>query len=279
MHDDDCVKFLQMYLPRLGYRWKGFRKVRKRVCKRISHRIRELELADLPSYQYYLERNKDEWRVLDSFCNITISRFYRDRGIFERLQYEILPALAEKAIRNNQNRVRFWSAGCCSGEEPYTLRILWKLSVLPQVAKQIPLCILATDRDNSILERAREGIYPESSFKDLPLALKEQAFVNLGNSFKLKESFKQEVQFLEQDIRAKMPEGEYDLILCRNLLFTYFRENVQREVFFKMMTRLKPGGFFVVGVHESIPEEQAILIPHGKCIYKKSISNAIRKFS
>ena len=249
MHDDDCVKFLQLCLPRLGYRWKGFRKVRKRVCKRISHRIRELELADLPSYEQYLENNKDEWEVLDFLCNITISRFYRDRGIFETLQSVILPLLAETAVRNNQKQVRCWSAGCCSGEEPYTLRILWKLPVLPQVSPDIPLRIIATDRDRSIIERAKKGIYPEGSFKDLPPEWREQAFDNQENNFQIKEMFQQEVQFLEQDIRRDLPDGEFDLILCRNLVFTYFREDLQREVFFRMMTKLKPGGFFVVGIH------------------------------
>jgi len=270
MHDDDCVKFMQEFLPKLGYQWKGFRKVRKQVCKRIRHRLRELDLSDLPSYRQYLESNNEEGKVLDFLCNITISRFYRDRVIFNRLEAEILPLLAEQTTQNRAKQVRCWSVGCCSGEEPYTLQILWKLSVLPQVETDIPLWIMATDRDCSLIERAKKGIYPEGTFKDMPPEWKVQAFENLENNFHIKEFFQQNVQFLKQDIRKDLPDGEFELILCRNLVFTYFQDNLQREIFYRVMTKLKPGGFFIVGIHETIPEGQNILIPVGKCTYKKS---------
>ena len=122
MHDDDCLRFLQNLLPELGYRWNGFRKVRKQVCKRIRKRVRELDLPDLSSYHQYLGSHRGEFRVLDSLCNITISRFYRDRHVFGTLTSEILPLLAEKANLNQRKQVRCWSAGCCSGEEPFTLQ-------------------------------------------------------------------------------------------------------------------------------------------------------------
>jgi chemotaxis protein methyltransferase CheR len=271
MNDDDCVKFLQEFLPRLGYRWKGFRKVRKQVCKRIRHRLRELDLSDLYSYRQYLESHKGEWKVLDSLCNITISRFYRDRMIFNRLETEILPLLAERAVQNGLEHVRCWSVGSCSGEEPFTLQIIWKLSVLPRVGKDIPLKIIATDRDRSLIERAEKGIYPVGSFKDMPTEWKIQAFENRENNYHIKESLQEDVQFVEQDIRKNLPVGEFDLILCRNLVFTYYQDDLQQEIFYRMMTKLKPGGFFIVGIHESIPEGQNILIPFGKCIYKKRI--------
>ncbi|KPK83671.1 MAG: hypothetical protein AMS27_12210 [Bacteroides sp. SM23_62_1] len=269
MHDTDCINFLQEYLPVLGYRWKGFRKVRRQVCKRIRFRIRELGLTNLHSYRQYLENHLEEEKVLDSLCNITISRFYRDRVIFERLENEILPYLAEKAIRNRQQQVRCWSAGCCSGEEPYTLAILWRLSVLPGIETDIPLQITATDRDPSLIERAGKGIYPGGTFKDMPLEWKDQAFEKRENNFHIKELFRRDVQFLEQDIRYDLPDGEFELILSRNLVFTYFQEDLQLETLHRMMTKLKPGGYFITGIHESIPEGQNILIPFGKCIYEK----------
>jgi len=270
MHENDCVIFLQEFLPKLGYRWKGFRKVKKQVCKRIRNRIRELNLPDLLSYRQYLEIHKEEEKVLDSLCNITISRFYRDRMVFDRLATEILPLLAEKVVQNRQKHVRCWSVGCCSGEEPYTLQMIWKLSVLPRVEKDIPLRITATDRDCSLIGRAGKGIYPEGAFKDMPPEWKVQAFEKWENNFHIKEFFQQDVQFMEQDIRTDLPDGEFELILCRNLVFTYFQEDLQREIFYRMMTKLEPGGFFIVGIHESIPEGQDILIPVGKCIFKKN---------
>lgn len=269
IHDDDCIRFMQKLLPELGYRWKGFRKVRKQVCKRIRHRLRELELPDLNSYHEYLETHREEEKVLDSLCNITISRFYRDKHVFDRLHSEILPLIAEKKSENQQKQVRCWSVGCCSGEEPYSLQILWKLGVMPQLATAIPFRITASDRDAFLIERAKKGTYPAGSLKDMPREWKARAFVNQDPGFQIKKLFQKDIQFVEQDIRMDMPEGEFELILCRNLVFTYFQEYLQLEIFHRMMTRLIPGGFFIIGIHESLPEGQDILIPFGKCIYMK----------
>jgi chemotaxis protein methyltransferase CheR len=269
IHDDDCIRFMQKLLPELGYRWKGFRKVRKQVCKRIRHRLRELDLPDLSSYHQYLEKHREEEKVLDSLCNITISRFYRDKHIFDRLQSEILPLMAEKTPEYKQKQVRCWSVGCCSGEEPYSLQIIWKLAVMPQFETAIPFRITATDRDTSLIERAKKGVYPAGALKDMPREWKTRAFVNQDPMLHVKNEFQKDIQFFKQDIRMDMPEGEFELILCRNLVFTYFQEYLQRDIFNRMMTKLIPGGFFIIGIHESIPEGQNILIPIGKCIYMK----------
>ena len=74
MLDQDCIKFLQSCLPQLGYQWEGFRRVRKQVCKRIQKRLVTLDLPDCSYYYSYLEENAEEWKILDSFCYITIFR-------------------------------------------------------------------------------------------------------------------------------------------------------------------------------------------------------------
>ena len=79
MKNSKCVHFLQWSLPQLHLRWSGFRKVRRQVCKRIQRRLQELELCDISAYQSYLETYPAEWLVLDAYCRITISRFYRDQ--------------------------------------------------------------------------------------------------------------------------------------------------------------------------------------------------------
>ena len=94
MKDEQCVRFLQWALPQLHMRWPGFRKVRKQVCKRVSARMRDLSLTDIDGYKVYLQDHTDEWVELDALCRITISRFYRDQGVFAILQQQVLPALA-----------------------------------------------------------------------------------------------------------------------------------------------------------------------------------------
>src|SRR5262245_46489236 len=124
MKDADCVALLQWALPRLALRWEGFRNVRGQVCKRIARRTAELGLGPIAASRPYLEAHPEEWSFVEGLCRVTISRFFRDRGVFDRLRLEILPELA---VARSEGAVRAWSAGCASGEEPYTLAIVWQL--------------------------------------------------------------------------------------------------------------------------------------------------------
>ncbi len=121
MKNEQCVRFLQWALPQLGMRWPGFRKVRKQVCKRVGQHIQDLGLAGVDEYQVYLEEHPTEWAQLDSLCRITISRFCRDKEVFAALEKEVLPSLVRGVRERGDTNLRIWSAGCGSGEEPYTL--------------------------------------------------------------------------------------------------------------------------------------------------------------
>lgn len=266
------IEFLQWCLPELQYQWKGFRKVRKQVCKRINRRLSELNLPDLSAYRYYLEKNDDEWLILDSLCNITISRFYRDQGIFNIILNDIFPLLAKIASKGNIKEIRCWSAGCGSGEEPYTLKILWDLNIFKKHGINVPLWIVATDRKSEILERAHAGIYSKGSLKEVPEELTNQAFIKYDEGYKLKDKFKTGVEYTVQDIRKQLPKGKFDIILCRNLVFTYFDEDLQINILNKIEGKLAPGGFLIIGAHESLPSVDKTLIPYknNKCIYHRA---------
>jgi chemotaxis protein methyltransferase CheR len=127
MTDNDGVRFLQWGLPRLGLRWPGFRKVRRQIYRRLDDRLKALQLADLAAYRAYLELHASEWEQLDALCRISISRFYRDKGVFECLERDVLPALARLATGRGHGTLACWSLGCAAGEEPYTVAILWRL--------------------------------------------------------------------------------------------------------------------------------------------------------
>jgi chemotaxis protein methyltransferase CheR len=253
MNDPELVAFLRWGLPRAGLRWQGYRKVRGRVRKKLNERLRELELPDIAAYRGRLEADPQEWAVVDALCRITISRFHRDRGVFDHLLRVVLPSLALRASERGAEAIQCWSAGCASGEEPYTLRILWELG-LPAERVRVPLRIVATDIDAPLLERAREGRYPASSLKELPRELLETAFFREGEQSHVRKEFREGVEFHRQDIRSEMPAGPFDLVLCRNLAFTYFDEVGQREVLRGIDARLVAGGYLVVGAHESLPE-------------------------
>jgi chemotaxis protein methyltransferase CheR len=147
-------------------RWAGFRKVRRQVRKRIGRRLEELGLEDLRAYRDVLARRPGEWEVLEGLCRVTISHFYRDRLVFDLLGRRVLPELAS-AVRRQGGRLRCWSAGCASGEEPYTVNILWRLG-LQSLFPEVELEIVATDTDPALLARAERGCYPASSLRSVP---------------------------------------------------------------------------------------------------------------
>ena len=269
MNDQQCVEFLRWSLPRLDYKWQGFRKVRRQICKRLKRRLQELSISDISIYKDYLSNNQKEWAILDSLLYISISRFYRDREIFDLLKNEILPSLAQRALEDDRE-VRCWSAGCCSGEEAYTLQIMWIHAILPLLKSQLRLHIIASDKTSSLLERAKKGIYPEASVRDLPQEFIQLAFLKTDNGYEIKNYLKPDIKFIEQDIRNQCPEGIFDLILCRNLAFTYFEEDLQRAIIGEVVEKLESNGFFIVGSHESIPSGIQHLSPYWKrSIYQK----------
>jgi len=253
MTDAECVALLRWALPRLGLRWPGFRKVRRQVCKRVARRMAALGLAEVAAYRARLEREASEWELLDGLCRITISRFWRDRGVFEHLGARVLPELARRAGVEGRDTLACWSAGCAGGEEPYSLKILWELGPGPGFPG-LRLEVIGSDADPIMVRRARAGLYGGGSLKELPAAWRQAAFEAAGARYRLRPRFRAGVAFARQDIRRRMPEGPFDLILCRNLVFTYFDEAGQRRLARRLARRLRPGGMLVLGKHEAPPE-------------------------
>lgn len=270
LKNQDCCNFLQQNLPRLGLRWAGFRRVRSQVCKRLLRRLRELGLADLAAYQDYLARTPSEWEVFDSLCWISISRFYRDRAVFEHLRCYILPDLAYRLLKAGEEELRCWSIGCGCGEEPYSLRIIWKLYVKPPPPAKLRLHIIATTPDSQLIVRAQAKRYRAGSLRDLPGEMVTHAFLEDPPYFLLKPEFAQHVDFRMQDVRRQLPEGRFHLILCRNLVLTYFSPDLQRLIMTQVVAKLQPGGFLVIGRHEVLPGEISGLssVDPSGCIYR-----------
>lgn len=260
MRDVEGVQFLQWCLPRLQLCWPGYRKVRRQVYKRIQRRLQSLDLPSLTDYRIYLELHPEEWAVLDSCCWIPISRFYRDQGVFQFLEQEVLPSLARQALAQGESVLRCWSLGCAGGEEPYSLSFLWKLKIQAHFPT-IRLVILATDIDDQAIARARQGCYPPSSLKDLPESWRSQAFDHTAEGFRIKQEYQEPVSFLVQDIRRAAPEEAFHLILCRYLAFTYFDGALQRNALRQLVERMQIGGALVIGNAETLPEGGFGLIP------------------
>jgi chemotaxis protein methyltransferase CheR len=256
LRDSDCIAFLQWALPRLELRWAGFRKVRRQVCKRLRRRLNELGIETLDQYRLCLESDPAEWAALDGLCHITISRFRRDEAVFIALRDDILPDLGRAASADNRP-LRCWCAGCASGEEVYSLKLLWELDRQPDVPGT-SLEIIGTDADEPVLRRAERGCYPPSSISGVPEHWLALAFDRCGQSYCVRAEHRGGITFVSQDIRKKVPPGTFDLILCRNLVFTYFEPELQRSTLDRIALSLRPSCYLVIGNRERLPNGSAM---------------------
>jgi chemotaxis protein methyltransferase CheR len=252
MDDQPSIDFLKWMLPQLGLRWPGYRKVRRLVAKRLNRRLAQLGLADLVAYRTFLAGDPGEWSRLDALCRIPISRFCRDRGVFDAIALRILPEAAAMATARGDSKIGCWSAGCASGEEPYTLAMAWRFCAADRWP-ELAFAVIATDAEETMIARAKTACYGRSSLKDLPEEWRERAFARRGPLFCLIPEFRRGVEFALQDIRQTMPDGPFDLVLCRNLAFTYFDESLQRRILGRLWERIFSGGCLVLGSHERLP--------------------------
>jgi chemotaxis protein methyltransferase CheR len=249
--DRDARDFLEWALPRLHLRWDGFDGVHGQVRKRIVRRYGVLGLSDLSAYRAFLEAHDEEWKVLDSLCHVTISRFYRERAVFDLLRESVFPACESAAIARGDTAVRVLCLGAAGGEEPYSLRIAWDHRTPPA---RTELSIIAIEADEAQLERARVGRYPRAALSELPEEWIDAAFDQNGSEVLIRDAVRRAVEIRPGDVRDAWPSGRYDVISCRNLVFTYFDETLQNETLARIETTLQPGGVLVIGRQERLPQ-------------------------
>jgi chemotaxis protein methyltransferase CheR len=240
-------EFLREVAPRLGLQWKPFRK--DGIKRRLERRIAELGLSAFEQYFEEINRHPEEEGRLGEILTVTISRFFRDGETFRILETTLIPNLLQG---NHESELTFWSVGCASGEEPYSLSLLWKKSV----ARDYPdarLSIIATDINRSVLERAEEGIYKESSLEEVPEEIRRRFFRPEGRLYLLDEEIRRSVDFRRHHILRDEPFSEVSMIFCRNCAFTYFSKESQIEALKRFAAGLKEEGYLVVGNEESLP--------------------------
>lgn len=229
MTDAEATALLQWAAPRLGLRWTGFSQLRRQVCRRIVKRARAVGL-DAEAYRQRLESDPDELRAFDALCFVTISRFYRDGATFD--------ALGER-LAGFSGPIRVWSAGCASGEEPFSVAML-----SPTIE------VVATDRDGAVLERAARGEYGESSLRELPPALRARWF----DGHRIRDDLRARVRFEQADIRSYTSTDPFHVVLCRNVAFTYFAEPAQVEFARRVAAMLVESGLLTIGNSERVPD-------------------------
>jgi chemotaxis protein methyltransferase CheR len=211
------------------------------IERRVAIRVRATRHQRLGDYLRYLSREHGEMERLVRCLTIHVSSFFRNASTFEAIGREVFPQLfAAEATRHP----RIWSVGCSRGEEPYSLAILVH-EHLGGERRSWDVQIQATDVDDRVLEEAKAGEYGWSQVADLDPARRERYFAGVGR-WRVVPEIRRMVRFHRRDILMDPPVGEYDFVLCRNLLI-YFDRLGQEAVLERLTRCLRPGGFLVLG--------------------------------
>src|SRR5512139_3885020 len=153
-------EFLKEAAALLGLQWRPFH--RKGIKRKVERRLTEIGLSGFEEYLLRIKKDSEEHLRLSKILTVTISRFFRDKEVFRTLSQSIVPDL----LKENSRGLRIWCIGCANGEEPYSLALLWKEN-FAQTWPEVHPSILATDIDENLLERAKEGTYKKSSLKEV----------------------------------------------------------------------------------------------------------------
>jgi len=239
-------EFLKEATALLGLQWRPFH--RKGIKRKVERRVSDVGLSDLREYLLKVKKDSEEQHLLSKILTVTISRFFRDKEVFRTLSQSIVPDL----LKEDRREIRTWCIGCASGEEPYSLALLWK-EKFEQTWPQVHLSILATDIDENLLERAKDGTYKNSSLKEVPEGIVENFFKKEGEFYILDQTIRESIEFKKHDFLHEEPFLGMDLVFCRNLAFTYFSKGSQIEALKKIALSLKEKGYLVIGKDESLP--------------------------
>jgi len=234
------------------------------LCGRLFRRLREL---DIPSLEIYYDRvshpdqQEERARMIDAITT-NETRFFREPRQFDFMVQQVLPRWhAEAEQRLRPRRIRIWSAGCSSGEEPYSLAML--------LAKHLPaeegwdVRLLATDISNRVLEKARQGIYPITKSAELPPdflhSFMLRGTADRHSEMKVKVEIQQMVDFRRLNLNQESAphDGPFDAIFCRNVLI-YFDTASKRRVIENLSRHLLANGFLFVGHAENLSS----MFPH-----------------
>lgn len=216
-------------------------------------------------YDSYCTALKKEKKYMDEFINyitINVSEFYRNPALWKTLEDVILPDLIKRFGEN----LKIWSAACSTGDEPYSLAMV--------MAKKVPMNrihIIATDIDNQVLDKAKDGVYLASSLKGLPDEYKKKYFEKVGDRyFKVSDEIKKCVEFKKADLLKDKYPTDCHLIVCRNVMI-YFTEDAKTEIYRNFNHSLVKDGCLFVGNTEQIINHKELGYDFDKLFFYRKV--------
>lgn len=262
--DTEFQQFVQYMHSNYGI---DLSKKRQLIEGRLSNMVERKGMKSFSEYINSIKRNdKDEISLLINKLTTNYTYFYREENHFKYLREVILPFEEQT---NKLKTINIWSAGCSSGEEPYTLAmIISDYFQLKRMSWKVQ--ILATDISQNVLDKAKEGIYAEESIKNLPQSYKTRFFKKTSdNKYEVSQEIKNQITFktfnLMDSITAR---NKYNVIFCRNVMI-YFNAATKIELVNKFYEATQPGGHLMIGHAETIQRGQSKYKYICPAIYKK----------
>lgn len=246
---------------------------RSTILRRLQRRMGATSFDALAGYRRFLLENPDEEERLVSSLLIKVTDFFRDPKLFTYLRERTLPALIN-AARARGGELRFWSAGCATGEEAYSIAILVS-EVLGAEPSGIPVRVFATDLDGSAISFARRGVYPAKSLASLPPELVARYFTEVDGEYEVSKALRDLIVFGEHALGQRPPFPQTDLVLCRNVLM-YFMPELQKRTLEAFAFSLREGGSLVLGSGESARPAGALFTAEESAlrIYRRTAQRA-----
>jgi chemotaxis protein methyltransferase CheR len=218
--------------------------------RRLGTRLRALGLVTYRQYGQHLSEHPDEYARLLDTLTVNVTDFFRDPPVWKIIRGEVIPAIIKAKSATGQHGIRVWSAGCATGEEPYSLAMAF-LSAMPATGPSFLLSVTATDLDPLAIATAQTAEYDVAKLEHVPGADRVRFTETNGKRFKVKPEVTEHVRFRKLNLFSDPPPLAVDLILCRNVFIYFTREQQERitNVFHRALAR---GGYLVLGRTEKM---------------------------
>jgi len=222
---------------------------RPTILRRLAKRMAELRIKNVEAYKTYIDNHPDELQNLYREFLINVTKFFRDPEAFEVLRTHVIPSIIN--AKKDGEPIKIWVAACSTGEEAYTVAMLFKDYLDKVNKKDNTLKIFATDIDGDALEIASRGIYSEAIAKDVAPHYLERFFIKEHNMYRVSPNIRRLIVFANHDILKDPPFSHLDLVTCRNMLI-YIEPNLQKRILRKFHFAFDIGSFLMLGLSENI---------------------------
>ncbi len=229
------------------------------MYRRIERRMNVLKIAKIAYYVRYIQENPAEAKILFKELLIGVTSFFRDPAVWEKMKDHILPELLKRLP--NRHTLRVWIPGCSTGEEAFSLAIIFK-EVLDKFKQQksISLQIFATDIDADAVEQARKGIFPANIAADVIPSRLNKYFTKTGDGYRINTSIRETIVFATQNVVNDPPFTNLDILVCRNLLI-YMEGELQKNLLALFHYSLKQDGIMILGSAETAGTHNTLFMP------------------